>query len=208
MRFGRAVLVWTAVALLVVLPLGAASGSPLLQWRQPVYIAAGFAGIVAMAFLLLQPLLAGGYLPGLEGRRGRGIHRWIGSLLVVAVLAHVGGLWMTSPPDVLDALLFRSPTPFSVWGVLAMWTLLAAALVALAGRRLRLSPRLWQKLHTCLAFVVVAGSALHAVLIEGTMEPVTKALLCLAALAATVKVAIDRRVWDLRFRAFRGRSKG
>ncbi len=66
-----------------------------------------------MAIVLLQPLLAGGYLPGLPAPRGKRIHRWTGFALVSAIIIHIGGLRLTSPPEVVDALLFTSPTPFS-----------------------------------------------------------------------------------------------
>jgi predicted ferric reductase len=194
----RALLIWTILATILVVPILAAAASPLLQWRQPVYIAAGFAGIAAMALLLLQPLLAGGYLPGAEGLHGRRLHRWTGLLLLVAIILHVGGLWLTSPPDVIDALLFRSPTPFSVWGVLAMWAVFAAALLAAVRRRLPIPPRLWRRLHTLLAMVIVASSVVHALLIEGTMETLSKAALCTLAVVATVKVIVDLRIWARR----------
>ena len=38
-----------------------------------------------------------------------------------------------------------------------------------------------------LAIVIVVGSVVHAILIEGTMETVSKAALCALVLAATVK---------------------
>ncbi|WJS02474.1 ferric reductase-like transmembrane domain-containing protein [Roseibium aggregatum] len=196
----RALLIWAILATILAVPMLAAAASPLLQWRQPVYIAAGFAGITAMALLLLQPLLAGGYLPGAEGLRGRRVHRWTGLLLVAAIILHVGGLWLTSPPDVIDALLFRSPTPFSVWGVIAMWAVFAAAFLAAFRRSLALSPRLWRRLHTLLAMVIVAGSVVHALLIEGTMETYSKAALCALAVAATVKVIFDLKIWARRSR--------
>ena len=44
-----------------------------------------------------------------------------------------------------------------------------------------------------LAIVIVVGSAVHAILIEGTMETVSKAALCALVLVATVKVMADRR---------------
>ncbi|AQQ07246.1 ferric reductase [Roseibium algicola] len=196
----RALLIWAILATILAVPLLAAAASPLLQWRQPVYIAAGFAGITAMALLLLQPLLAGGYMPGVSGLRGRRVHRWTGLLLVGAIILHVGGLWLTSPPDVIDALLFRSPTPFSVWGVIAMWAVFAAAFLAAFRRSLALSPRLWRRLHTLLAMVIVAGSVVHALLIEGTMETYSKAALCALAVAATVKVIFDLKIWARRSR--------
>ena len=126
----RPILTWVAVGAAVAVPGIVAATSPLLAWRDPVYIIGCFAGVAALAVLLLQPLLAGGYLPGLRARRGRSVHAWAGRALVAAVVAHVAALWLTSPPDVVDALLFRSPTPFSVWGVIAMWAVFATALLA------------------------------------------------------------------------------
>jgi len=187
----RAILIWAAVLAAVIAPLAIAATSPLLQWRQPVYIAAGFAGIAAMGLLLVQPLLAAGHLPGLTGRLGRRLHGWIGGGLVALVLAHVLGLWLTSPPDVIDALLFRSPTPFSVWGVTAMWAAIAAAAVAAVRTRLGLRPRVWRLIHASLTATVVIGSVVHAMMIEGTMGIVSKTLLCVLVLAVAAKVLFD-----------------
>ena len=192
----RVALIWVAVAAAICVPLAAAAMSPLLAWRNAVYILAGFAGIIALGFMLVQPLLIGGYLPGLPGRIGRRVHHWIGGALVVAVVIHVGGLWITSPPDMIDALLFSSPTPFSPFGVIAMWAIFAVALLATFRRRLR--PRTWRIAHTLLAIVIVAGSAVHAILIEGTMETVSKAALSALVLAAAIKVIADLRVWRKR----------
>ena len=201
MSRARTIAIWTALAAAVIVPLAAAAASPLLAWREPIYIAAGFAGVIAMSLLLFQPLLAGGYLPGLAGQAGRRVHRFVGVTLVAAIVIHVAGLWITSPPDVIDVLLFRSPTPFSVWGVVAMWAVFAAALVAALRRRLRIRPQTWRLAHTGLAAVVVVGSIVHAILIEGTMETVTKVILCGLVLVATVKVLADLRVWVIRSRS-------
>ena len=198
MRFVRVTLIWAALAASICVPIAAAAASPLLAWRDPIYIAAGFAGIIALGLMLVQPVLAGGYLPGLSAHRGRRAHRWIGGVLVVAVIVHVGGLWITSPPDVLDALLFASPTPFSAWGVIAMWAIFAVALLAALRRRLGLGPRTWRIAHMFLAVVIVVGSVVHGILIEGTMETVSKAILCALVLAATIKVMVDLRVWRKR----------
>ncbi|WP_420336293.1 ferric reductase-like transmembrane domain-containing protein [Roseibium sp.] len=196
----RAILIWVALAAIVLVPIVAAAQSPLLQWRQPVYIAAGFAGILALILLVVQPLLAGGYLPGLSAMRGRALHRWTGTVLVLVVIVHVAGLWVTSPPDVIDALLFRSPTPFSVWGVLAMWAVFLSALLALFRRRLRLRPRAWRLAHTAFALVIVAGTVIHALLIEGTMETTSKIALCALAALAFLKVVADLRLLPLRLK--------
>ncbi|WP_109467512.1 ferric reductase-like transmembrane domain-containing protein [Albibacillus kandeliae] len=180
----RAGLAWAVLALAMLVPVAAATLSPLLAWRGPIYILAGFAGVVAMSLLLVQPLLAAGVLPGLEGRRGRRLHRWVGGSIVTLVVLHVAALWVTSPPDVIDVLLFTSPTPFSVWGVTAMWALFLVAALALIRRKVWA----WHVIHRGLAIVVVVGSVIHAVLIVGTMEPVTKAILCLMVVAATLAV--------------------
>jgi hypothetical protein len=194
----RVTLIWVALAAAVCVPIAAAAASPLLAWRGPVYILAGFAGIVALGLVLVQPLLIARYLPGLSAYRGRRTHHWIGGALVVAVVVHVGGLWITSPPDMIDALLFSSPTPFSPWGVIAMWAIFAVALLAALRRRLGLRAQTWRIVHMPLAIVIVAGSVVHAILIEGTMETISKAALCALVLAATVKVMVDLRVWRKR----------
>ncbi len=43
---------WAALTAALVVPVAIAATSPLLAWRQPVYITAGFAGIFAMALLI------------------------------------------------------------------------------------------------------------------------------------------------------------
>ncbi|MEM9104507.1 MAG: ferric reductase-like transmembrane domain-containing protein [Pseudomonadota bacterium] len=194
----RNVLIWAALITAIVVPIAAAAASPLLAWRQPVYIVAGFAGVVAMVLLLVQPLLVGGYLPGLAPLRARGLHRWIGSLLVIAVIVHVVGLWITSPPDVVDALTVTSPTPFSAWGVIAMWAVFAAALLAALRRRLRVAPLAWRRAHTTLAMITVAGSVIHALLIQGTMQTQTKVLLCVLVVLLTVSAIVKLRIWERR----------
>ncbi len=191
----RAILIWAGLAAAVAIPIIIAAGSPLLAWRDSIYIAAGFAGVVAMALLLVQPLLAGGCLPGLSARRGRRWHKWVGAGLVGAVVIHVAALWVTSPPDVIDVLLFRSPTPFSIWGVIAMWAVFAAALLAAFRRRLRLRLSVWRLLHTSLAAIIVGTGVVHAMLIEGTMGMVSKAALCALVLAAAAKAIADAQPW-------------
>lgn len=197
-RSARGPLIWVALALAIGVPVALAAASEQLAWRDPVYIIAGFAGIIALGLVLVQPLLIGGYLPGLSAYRGRRAHHWIGGTLVLAILIHVAGLWITSPPDMVDALTFSSPTPFSPFGVTAMWALFIVALLALLRRRLELRPRTWRFIHMPLAVVIVAGSVIHCLLIEGTMETISKAALCALVLAASVKVMIDLQVWRRR----------
>jgi hypothetical protein len=195
MKSARVALIWGALAAAIGVPIALAATSPLLEWRDAIYIAAGFAGIIALGLVLVQPLLIGGYLPGLPGYRGRRVHFWIGGALVGAVVIHVGGLWITSPPDMIDALTFTSPTPFSPFGVVAMWAMFGVALLATFRRRLGLAPRTWRLSHMVLAVIIVVGSVVHGLLIEGTMETMSKVALCALAVLAAVKVMVDRRVW-------------
>ena len=173
------ILLWIALVIATAVPLAAALMSPLLEWRSPVYILAGFSGVLALCLLLYQPLLARGFVPGFQAARGRTLHRWVGAALIVSVIVHVAGLWITSPPDVVDALLFVSATPFSVWGVIAMWALFASGCLAALRLRVRIRPRHWRLIHKALAFVIVTGSIVHAWMIEGTMEVWSKSVLCM-----------------------------
>jgi len=188
----RSALIWLVHAAVIGIPIVAASMSPLLAWRNPVYIVAGFAGIFAFTLLIVQPLLAIGYLPGLTGVQSRRIHLWAGSVLVLSVVVHVVGLWITSPPDVIDALLFSSPTPFSVWGVIAMWGAFVAAGMVLFRQRVGLRLPVWRFIHKVLAVVIVVGSVIHAMQIEGTMETISKTALCILIFIAMLTAIINR----------------
>ncbi len=202
MRPAKATSIWAALTAVVCVPIALAAASPLLQWRGPVYILAGLAGIIALCLVLIQPLLIAGYLPGLSAYRGRRAHHWIGGALVISVIVHVAGLWVTSPPDMIDALLLASPTPFSPWGVAAMWAIFAVALLAALRRKLGLAPRTWRIVHMTFAIVIVAGGVVHAMLIEGTMETISKAALCTLVIGASLKVMLD--FWMRRKRRYLG----
>lgn len=186
----RPVLIWATLVLAISVPIIVAANSAQLAWREPVYIVAGFAGIIGLALLLLQPLLIIGVLPGIRGRK---VHRWVGAGLVVAVVVHVAALWIVSPPDVIDVLLFRSPTPFAVWGAVAMWAVFAAAALALVRGRIRL--RVWRLAHTLLTTMIVVGTIIHAWRIEGAMGTISKSLLCALILMAMVWAIGKMRVW-------------
>ena len=69
-----------------------------------------------------------------------------------------------------------------------MWGVFATAVLAATRRKFRLQPRTWRLSHKTLAVVIVAGSVIHAMLIEGTMETVSKAVLCALVLTATLLV--------------------
>ncbi|MEO0672052.1 MAG: ferric reductase-like transmembrane domain-containing protein [Pseudomonadota bacterium] len=189
----RAILIWVALAIAIGVPVVAAAFSPQLQWRDAIYIASSFAGIAALSLMLIQPLLIAGALPRLTPYLSRRVHRWVGVALIVSVILHVVGLWITSPPDVIDALTFTSPTPFSAWGVVAMWGVLVVGAMVAARPSLGLRPRTWRLIHTGLAALIVTGTIVHTVLIQGAMETVSKTALCVLVGLATVRVLAD--VW-------------
>lgn len=193
-RKAPAFLAWGIVAAVMAGPLAIAAFSPYLASRTLPYIIGGFAGIAALSFLFLQPLLPAGYLVGTAGPPGRRWHRWMGVAIVLAVTLHVGGLYLASPDDTIDALLLVSPTPFSIYGVTAMWGVAATALLVFFRRPMQLRPAVWRMIHNGLAAVVVVATVIHALQIEGAMELNSKWILCMAVVVATGVALLDLRV--------------
>lgn len=175
-------LILPATGLLAVTCFAFAVLSPLQQGREAVWVIGGLAGVAALVLLPFQPLLVAGVVRPLRGRRA---HRWLGITVLALVLAHVGGLWLYSPEDINDALLLRAPTPFSAWGVIGMSVLLIAGLLALSRRSLGAQSG-WRALHFALAALGAVCAVIHAWLILGAMEPISKTLLCALILASLV----------------------
>jgi predicted ferric reductase len=186
--------IWIVLIAAMAVPVLLATASPYLAYRNFAYILGGFAGIIGLALFVVQPLLAAGYLPGAGIAEERRWHRWLGATIVACVALHLGGLFVTSPPDTLDALMLVAPTPFSVYGVVAMWGIVATALLVGFRGRLGLGNRAWNLVHNGLALVVVVATVVHALQIEGAMEIVSKWALCLLALATTGITLFEVRV--------------
>nr|WP_244327628.1 ferric reductase-like transmembrane domain-containing protein [Roseibium sp. RKSG952] len=165
-----AIAIWTVLAVVMAGPVGLAATSPYLAYRDVFYITGGFAGIVVLSLLVVQPLLAGRLLPGVRSSIARRWHRRIGAIVVFGVLLHVGGLYIASPQDTLDALLLVSPTPFSIYGVAALLAVIVTAVLAIMRQKLGLRYTIWRLLHNALAIVIVVATVIHAVQIEGAME--------------------------------------
>ncbi|MBW8637450.1 ferric reductase-like transmembrane domain-containing protein [Hoeflea sp. WL0058] len=193
-RGAVATAIWIILATVMIGPVLVATTSPYLAYRNTAYIIGGFAGIISLSLLLIQPLLAAGYLPGARAITGRKWHRWVGTAIVVCVGLHVGGLYVTSPPDTQDALLLVSPTAFSVYGVLAMWGIVLTVALVILRHRMGLRYATWRLVHNGLAAIVVAATVTHALQIEGAMETVSKWGLCIAVVAATGATLIDLRL--------------
>lgn len=190
---GRAV-AWIVVAVIAIVPVVAAAASPLQRGRELLWVIGGMAGVVALSLLFVQPLLTATAPTLLPAARGLRWHRWSGIAIGLSVLLHVGALYAYSPEDVMDALLLVAPTPFSLYGVISLWCVVLTAALAAARRRLRLGHRRWRIAHSVLAVAIVSAGAVHAVLIEGAMEDVSKYAICLAALAATSLGALEVNV--------------
>ena len=73
-----------------------------------------------------------------------------------------------------------------------MWAIVAVALLAAFRRRLGL--RTWRAAHMSLAVVIVVGSVVHSMLVEGTMETISKAALCAVVVVVAIKVMVDQWV--------------
>ncbi|WP_369385448.1 hypothetical protein [Limimaricola cinnabarinus] len=81
-----------------------------------------------------------------------------------------------------------------------MWGVFASTILVVLRHKLRLRTTRWRLGHTALGVVIVLGSVVHALLIEGTMGMASKAVLCALVLAATLKL-----VFDLRHRLLRAK---
>ena len=193
------------VAAVVLVPILIAAASPLQASRDAMWIVGGMAGVVALALLSLQPMLIGRFLPLSNRLRERSWHRWIGAAIVASVMLHVGGLYVTSPEDITDALLLVSPTPFALYGVIGLAGVILTA--GLAVLRKRLPYRFWQIAHQVLAVIIVIGSVVHALLIEGVMGETSKLVLCIFLAIATA-AAIWKSAFGFRLGARRAARSG
>ncbi len=167
---------WVLLAAVIGFPILIAVLSPLQVGRDAIYITGSFGGIVCLALLLIQPLLAAGCFPAGRLSQQQRWHRLVGVAILFTLFLHIAGLYLTSPDDMVDALLLIAPTPYSVYGAIALWGLVLTAIVAFTRRRWH--QRAWRFAHLSLAAVVVGASVVHALMIEGLMGSLSKILLC------------------------------
>lgn len=76
-----------------------------------------------------------------------------------------------------------------------MWATFTAAALAIFKRKLPMAAHLWRITHTLVTALVVVTSVAHAMLIDGTMGNVSKILLSIAIVMATLIVAIRLGSW-------------
>jgi predicted ferric reductase len=151
------------------------------------------AGVVALSLLILQVLLPTPWLGRLFAGRDLSVHRLLGLAVAAVVLAHVVGLYLSSPDDIRDALVLAAPT-YSRLGVLAAWCVVLSVALALARRRLGLTYSDWQILHAALAVAIVGNAVAHTVMIRGTLDGPVELLLCAAAVVAVSAAFVHRLV--------------
>lgn len=172
----------------------AAALSPLQAGRDLTWIAGGLTGVLALGLLVPQGLLATGWIT--TGPRQRRWHRRTAYLLILAVLAHVGGLYLYSPDDILDALLLHMPL-YSKLGVASLAALVLVAALAAARRAFRRHPSGWRIAHGTLAALVAATAIGHTVLawgaLDGWAERLTVLAVMLAIAGALLQPLLERR---------------
>lgn len=183
-------LLWGLTTGLVLVPVILAAMSPLQSGREFTYVIGALAGVLALSLLFVQPLLVAGFLPGLMPSMEKRWHRRLGTVLVSAVGLHILGLYLASPDDMSDALLLVAPTPFSLYGVIALWAVALLGLSAVFRSRVRLRLRLWKVVHSALALIVVTASIVHAWMIDGTMNGLSKTISCVCIAMATVAALV------------------
>ncbi len=66
-----------------------------------------------------------------------------------------------------------------------MWAVFATACLALFRRRFRSRLGAWRLSHKSLAGIIVVASVVHAMKVEGTMELISKSVLCVILVVAT-----------------------
>ncbi|WP_293859335.1 ferric reductase-like transmembrane domain-containing protein [uncultured Alsobacter sp.] len=196
---------WVAVVAIAGLPAVLAAVSPLQRGREALWVIGGMAGVLAFSLLFVQPVLMARVPRLLAPAAALRWHRRVGSCAIALVLLHVGALYAYSPDDVRDALLLVSPTPFSVYGVIGLVGIVGTAVLVVLRRAWpSAAMRTWRLFHSLLAIVIVTAGAVHALMIEGTMEDRTKLVLCVAAVVAVLVSA-----WQVNMRpGLRGGARG
>lgn len=76
-----------------------------------------------------------------------------------------------------------------------MWATFAAALLAVFRRKLPIATHYWRFAHTSVTALVVATSVAHAMLIDGTMGNISKAMLSIAIVVTTIVVVARSGSW-------------
>jgi len=146
------------------------------------------AAALAVSALVLQPLLAS------LGRITW--HRALGTVALLLVLVHIGGLAVVSVQDTLFAMSPDGPTRARM-ALFATVALIVVVILGAGRGRLPLSGGAWRILHGYFAAVVILLGFGHAILTDGALDgigtPVLYGLGAAALLGVTVGFVARRR---------------
>lgn len=123
------------------------------------------------------------------------VHRYLGLVVLILVLAHVG-IVLLSDPHNLELLDLLSAPPRARAATLAVLALIGLSALATLRRRLGLSYQRWRGTHLALAAVAVAGSVAHIVLLRHLVSDAAMRN-CFIALAVGLGAVLVRR-WVIR----------
>ncbi len=124
-----------------------------------------------------------------------GVHRYLGLLVVVLVLAHLAAVVVADPRNLGLLDIVHAP-PRAKAATVATLAFCLLALTAVARRRLRMSYRFWRYAHIGLAAAAVGGSALHVLWLRHLVQDTGMAAWFAAMTGALAVVLVVR--WALR----------
>ncbi|MEJ2870342.1 ferric reductase-like transmembrane domain-containing protein [Actinomycetospora sp. OC33-EN08] len=151
----------------------------------------GVLGLGALVVVVLVPSRIRTLTRAFGVDRVMGLHRWLGMLALVAVVAHAAvALW--NHPALANPVTARDTAKVG-WGALV--ALLAVGGVAYAGRRPGARYEVWARLHVGLAAAGLVLAALHVLWLDHLVaDPVMRA--CFVVLAGALLAVLSHRwVW-------------
>jgi predicted ferric reductase len=151
----------------------------------------GVLGLGALVVVVLVPSRIRSLTRAFGVDRVMGLHRWLGTLALVAVVLHAV-VAIANHPTLLDPLTARASAKVG-WGSLV--SLLLVGGVAAGGRRPGARYEIWARLHVALAAAGLVLAGLHVLWLNHLVaDPVMR--VCLVALAGVLLAVLSHRwVW-------------
>ncbi len=151
----------------------------------------GVLGLGALVVVVLVPSRIRSLTRAFGVDRVMGLHRWLGTLALAAVVLHAV-VAITNHPTLLDPLTARASAKVG-WGSLV--SLLLVGGVAAGGRRPGARYEIWARLHVALAAAGLVLAGLHVLWLDHLVaDPVMR--VCLVALAGVLLAVLSHRwVW-------------
>jgi predicted ferric reductase len=151
----------------------------------------GVLGLGALVVVVLVPSRIRSLTRAFGVDRVMGLHRWLGTLALAAVVLHAV-VAVANHPALLDPLTARDSAKVG-WGALV--SLLLTGGVAAGGRRPGARYEIWARLHVALAAAGLVLAALHVLWLNHLVaDPVMR--VCFVALAGVLLAVLSHRwVW-------------